>query len=63
MHYYDTYTTGGEAGLRERVFAERVSVDYTAFGTDAPGEYGRDEWVAEVGRLLGLFEATQHVVG
>lgn len=62
MHYYDTYVAGGEAGLRECVFAERVWVDYTAFGLDGPGESGRDEWVAELGRVIGLFEATQHVI-
>ena len=62
VHYYDTYTNGGEVGLRDRVFAETIWIDYTAFGLDAPRDFGRDEWVAEIGRLIGMFKATQHVV-
>ena len=62
VHYYDTYNNGGEAGLRDHIFAETISVDYTAFGFGPPRDYKRDEWVAEIGRLLGLYKATQHIV-
>lgn len=62
VHYYDTYNNGGEAGLRDQIFAETISIDYTAFGVGPPRDYKRDEWVAEVGSLLGLYKATQHIV-
>ncbi|KAL2113046.1 hypothetical protein VUR80DRAFT_5469 [Thermomyces stellatus] len=62
VHYYDTFSTGGEAGLRDRVFAGTVSVDYTAFGFAPPRDFTREEWVREIGRLVGTFKATQHSI-
>ena len=56
--YYDTHNL---EGLRSEVYAASVEIDYTSLLGGTSRIVLREDWVNEVGGILGHFASTQHV--